>query len=459
MNSSNTMTRRTSQPLQSTIAGDVFVPGEDGYDEARRAFDLTVDLRPSVVVLAESAVDVVWAVQFSRSLGMRIAPLGTGHGAVPLEPLEGAMLIKTSRMRRVEIDPATRIARAEAGAEWQDVTVPAAEHGLAALAGTSPNVGVTGYTLGGGIGWLARRYGLAANSVTAVELVTVDGRLARADSLHNPHLFWAVRGGGGSVGVVTALEMTLFPVRELYAGALFFPVERSSEVLHAWREWTDTVPNELTSIARILRVAPFPEVPEPMRGRAFALVEIAYIGDVLTGAELLRPLRALGPELDTCATIPAPVLQTLHMDPAQPVAGDAEGALLTDFPANAIDAVVSLAGPNARTVRRRPRARASREGRPHPVARRPRLLQLRGDPGRGTRRAPARRLSAPAGDQGPLRPRPGDHLRAPRPARRVLTRARSRSARSGGVMVYAAAIVVASDAAVMAGRAVTRPVS
>src|SRR5919112_1593881 len=349
MNSSNTMTRRTSQPLQSTIAGDVFVPGEDGYDEARRAFDLTVDLRPSVVVLAESVADVVRAVQFARSLGMRIAPQSTGHGAGSLEALEGAMLIKTSRMRRVEIDAVTRIARAEAGAEWQDVTVPAAEHGLAALAGTSPNVGVTGYTLGGGLGWLARRYGLAANSVTAVELVTVDGRLARADFDHEPDLFWAMRGGGGSVGVVTALEMTLFPVRELYAGALFFPVERSSEVLHAWREWTDTVPNELTSIARILRVAPFPEVPEPMRGRAFALVEIAYIGDVLTGAELLRPLRALGPELDTCATIPAPVLQTLHMDPAQPVAGDAEGALLTDLPANAIDAVVSLAGPNAET--------------------------------------------------------------------------------------------------------------
>src|SRR5919112_1903094 len=217
MNSSNTMTRRTSQPLQSTIAGDVLVPGEDGYDEARRAFDLTGDLRPSVVVLAESAVDVVRAVQFARSLGMRIAPLGTGHGAVPLEPLEGAMLIKTSRMRRVEIDPAIRIARAEAGAEWQDVTVSAAEHGLAALAGTSPNVGVTGYTLGGGIGWLSRRHGLAANRVSAAVVVTVDGRLTRADAGRNADLYWAVRGGGGGVGVVTALEMALLPVRELYA--------------------------------------------------------------------------------------------------------------------------------------------------------------------------------------------------------------------------------------------------
>jgi FAD/FMN-containing dehydrogenase len=349
MNTSHTIARRTSQALQSTIAGDVFVPGDDGHDEARRAFDLAVDQRPSVVVLAESAADVVRAVQFARSLGIRIAPQSTGHGAVPLEPLDGAMLVKTSRMRRVEIHLATRIGRAEAGAEWQDVTVPAAEHGLAALAGSSPNVGVTGYTLGGGIGWLARRYGLAANSVTAVELVTVDGRFARADAGHEPGLFWAVRGGGGSVGVVTALEMALFPVREVYAGVLFFPIKRSSEVLRASREWTDTVPDEVTSIARILRVPPLPEVPESMRGRAFALVEAAYLGDALAGAELLRPLRELGAELDTFATIAAPVLQTLHMDPAQPVAGEAEGALLSDFAAGAIDAVVSLVGPNAET--------------------------------------------------------------------------------------------------------------
>ena len=211
------------------------------------------------------------------------------------------------------------IARAEAGALWQDVTVPAGEHGLAALAGTSPNVGVTGYTLGGGMGWLARRYGLAANSVTAAEIVTPDGRLRRADAEHEPDLFWAVRGGGGSVGVVTALEMTLYPVRELYAGALFFPIQRAAEVLHAWRAWTATVPDEVTSLGRILRLPPLPEVPEPLRGRAFALVEAAYLGDAGAGAALIRPLRQLGPDLDTFAMIPAPALQQLNMDPDQPM--------------------------------------------------------------------------------------------------------------------------------------------
>jgi FAD/FMN-containing dehydrogenase len=346
---SPSIVRPTPETTRSALAGDVFVPGDDGYDEARRGWNLAADQRPAAVALAESAADVVRAVRFARSQGMRIAPQGTGHGALPLESLERSLLLNTSRMRRVDIHPATRTARAEAGAQWQDVTVPAGEHGLAALAGSSPNVGVTGYTLGGGVGWLARRHGLAANSVSAVEIVTPDGRLVRADADREPDLFWAVRGGGGSVGVVTALEMTLYPVRELYAGALFFPLERSSESLHAWREWTDGVPDDLTSVGRIMRFPPLPDVPEPLRGRAFGIVEAAYIGDALAGAELLQPLRELGPEIDTFATVRAPALQKLHMDPEPPTPVALDGALLSDAPAAAIDAVVAQAGPGAET--------------------------------------------------------------------------------------------------------------
>ena len=261
MSVSNTITSSGVATLKAMVAGDVFVPADDGYDAARRPWNLFVDQRPAVVVFAESVVDVVRALRFARSQRMRVAPQSTGHGALPVESLEGAMLLKTSRMRRVDIYAAIRTARAEAGAQWEDVTAPAGEYGLAALAGTSPNVGVTGYTLGGGMGWLTRRFGLAANSVTAVEIVTPDGRLVRADTDHEPDVFWAVRGGGGSVGVVTALEMALYPVAKLYAGALFFPIERASEVLHAWREWTDTVPDEVTSIGRLLRLPPVPELP------------------------------------------------------------------------------------------------------------------------------------------------------------------------------------------------------
>src|SRR6516165_7408144 len=152
----NTAVHRATETLRAAIDGEVFVPGDDGYDEARQAWNLAVDEQPAVVVVAESAADVVQAVRFARSRGMRIAPQGTGHGSGPLEPLQGVLLLKTSAMRGVEVFPSARTARTQAGAMWQDVTVPADCYGLAALAGGSPTVGVTGYTLGGGISWLAR---------------------------------------------------------------------------------------------------------------------------------------------------------------------------------------------------------------------------------------------------------------------------------------------------------------
>jgi hypothetical protein len=349
MNTTDITAGRGLEALRAAIAGQVFVPGEAGYDQARQAWNLAMDQRPAVVVEAGSAADVAQAVRYARARGIRIAPQGTGHGAGPLEPLDGALLLRTTRMRTVHIDPAARTARAGAGAVWQDMTGPAAQHGLAALAGSSATVGVTGYTLGGGLGWLSRRYGLAANSVTAAELVTPDGDLVRADADHEPDLFWAVRGGGG-IGVVTALEMRLYPVGELYAGDLFFPIQRAAEVLHAWREWTATVPDEITSMGHLLRLPPLPELPEPLHGRAFAMIEAAYLGDAGTGAELIGPLRRLGPELDTFATIPPPALSQLHMDPDQPVPFQGAGAFLSDFPAAAIDALVGLAGPDTGTL-------------------------------------------------------------------------------------------------------------
>jgi hypothetical protein len=342
-----TQARADIDVLRAVIAGDVYAPGDSGYDAARSAFNLALDLRPAAIVVADSSSDVVNAIRFARSTGLRIAPQGTSHGASALESLDEAILLKTTRMRHVEIYPATRTARVEAGAEWQDVTVPAGEHGLAALAGSAADVGVVGYTLGGGLGWLARRYGLSSNSVVAAEIVTPDGRLVRADKHVEPDLFWAVCGGGGSVGVVTALEIQLYPVREVYAGALFFPLERASEVLRAWREWTETVPDEVTSVGRILQFPPIPEVPEPLRGNSFTVIEAAYLGDEFEGAELIRPLRELGPAMDTFAMIPAPALQQLHMDPPDPVPYEGDGMFLADAPSGAVDALVAAAGPGS----------------------------------------------------------------------------------------------------------------
>jgi hypothetical protein len=325
--------------LRSRLAGDVVTPADAGWDEARRAWNLAVDQQPVAVVLAETAYDVVATVEYARAAGVRVAPQGTGHNASPLK-LDNTILLKTERMRGVEIDAEAQIARVEAGVIWIEVVEAAAEHGLAALSGSSPDVGVVGYTLGGGLSWLARKYGFAANSVTAVELVTADGRLIRADRENEPDLFWAVRGGGGSFGVVTALEFRLYPLTEVYAGVMFWPIERATVVLNAWREWTATVPDEMTSVGRLLQLPPLPDIPEPLRGRSFVVVETIFVGDEAEGAKLIAPFRALEPELDTVATVPMPALSHLHMDPEYPVPGAGEGMLLDEFTAATVDAVI-----------------------------------------------------------------------------------------------------------------------
>jgi FAD/FMN-containing dehydrogenase len=335
------------QSLRDRLSGTVVAPGETDWDAARRAWNLVPDQRPVAVAFPHNREDVVAIIEFARAQGLKAAPQATGHFAGPLGPLEDAILVKTSRLRGAEVDARTRRARVQAGAQWMDVTVPAAEHGLAALAGTAPDVGIVGYTVGGGLSWLGRRYGFAANSVTAAELVTAEGETVRADSENEPDLFWAIRGGGGSFGIVTELEFRLFPVAELYAGDLFWPFERASEILHAWREWVDTVPVELTSVGRLLQLPPLPEIPEPFRGRSFVVVEAAHIGTEAEGQELLRPLRELEPELDTLATIQPPGLEALHMDPPEPVGGIGDGALLDTLPGKAVDALAEVAGPGS----------------------------------------------------------------------------------------------------------------
>lgn len=331
--------------LRRSFSGQVVSPDQADWDEARRAWNLAVDQRPSAVAFPESAADVQATVRFARDHGMRVAAQGTGHNAGAVASLDNTVLLRTLRMREVELDPRARRVRVAAGTWWNEVTAPAAEHGLAALAGSAPDVGVVGYSLGGGLGWLARRYGLACNSIVAAELVTADGELVRADPETEPDLFWALRGGGGSFGAITALELELYPVESIYAGALFFPLERASEVLHRWAEWAPGTPEELTSVGRMLNLPPMPELPDFLRGKAFALVEAAFLGGEEEATELLRPLRELAPDMDTFARIPAPALQDLHMDPPEPVPGLSDHLMLAEAPPEAIDALVAAAGP------------------------------------------------------------------------------------------------------------------
>ena len=329
--------------LRATVAGAVTGPADERYDEARAAWQLAVDQRPAVVVEAESAEDVAAAVRFARTHGLRVAPQGTGHNASPLGSLEGTLLLKTHRMRGVEVDAPGRRARVEAGALWMDVAPAAAEHGLAALAGSSPDVGVVGYSLGGGISWMARKYGMATNSILAIELVTADGRHVRTDAGHDPALFWAMRGGGGNFGVVTALEFRLYPVATVYAGMLAWPVERGAEVIKAWKRWAADAPREVTTSIRLISIPPMPDIPEIVRGRSLVIVDGAVLGDEAQGVEALAALRELGPELDTFGVIPVAALQHIHMDPEHPVPGLSDHTMVSELDDETIDRLVETA--------------------------------------------------------------------------------------------------------------------
>ena len=329
------------------IRGAVVRPGDDGWDGARQAWNLAVDQQPRAVAFPVDEQDVAAIVRYARAAGLRVAPQRTGHNAAPLGSLTETIILRTDNLRGVAIDAANRRARVRSAAKWEDVVPAASELGLAALHGSTGDVSVVGYSLGGGLGWYARKHGLAANRVTAVELVTADGELVRADADHKPELFWALRGGGGNFGVVTALEFDLIEQAEDYAGVLFFPWERADEVLHAWREWLPTTPDEVTSVGRIMQFPSFPDVPEPLRGNAFALVEAVYLGSERDGRELLEPLRALGPSIDTFATVRPAGIAELHMDPPKPVPGVTGSRLLGELPPAAIDELLEVAGPRS----------------------------------------------------------------------------------------------------------------
>ncbi|WP_188194121.1 FAD-binding oxidoreductase [Nonomuraea sp. SYSU D8015] len=336
-------------PLTNRIdsALSVVRAGEPGYDEARTAWNLAVDQRPAAVAMPRDARETAEAVRWAAAAGLRVNVQGTGHNAAPLGSLSDTLLIRTSGMREVTISPAAQVARVTAGAMWSDVVAPAAEHGLTPLAGSSHDVGVVGYTLGGGISWLARRHGLAANSVLAAEVVTADGRLRRVDAAHDPELFWALRGGGGDFAAVTALDIRLYPIQQLTAGVLFFPMERAAEVLDAWRGWLPGTPDELTSCGRLLRFPPIPDIPEPLRGGAFCAIELVHMGSPDATDELIAPLRKLGPLMDTVSPATPMDVLAMHMDPPGPVPALGDGATLAELPAEALKALLDAAGPAA----------------------------------------------------------------------------------------------------------------
>lgn len=340
-----------AEALRGLCDGRVFLPGDPGYDAACTPWNVAVPQRPAAVAVPMSADEVIEIVRAAVAAGLRVAPQSTGHNAGPLAGrMDGAVLMRLSDFTGVTVDPERRVARILGATLWQDVAAAAAAHGLAVMHGSSPDVAAAGYCLGGGLSWYARAHGLACNQVVAVEVVLADGSLVRADAENHPDLFWALRGGGGSFGVVTALEIRLLPYPDAYAGLLAWDGSRAAEVCRAWAEWTHGLAEEVTTSLRLLSIPPLPELPEFIRGRQLVAVDGAVVASDEGAVRLLAPLRDLAPEIDTFARIPAAALSRIHLDPEGPTPSVSDHLMLDDFDAAAADAFVASAGAESGTT-------------------------------------------------------------------------------------------------------------
>ncbi len=334
----------TLEAFRAGLRGSAYAPGDEGYDEARKAWNLNAHQHPALVVMAAGPVDIITAVRLARDEGLGVGVMATGHGVA--SPCDGGVLINTSQMRGVRIDPAASTARVEPGALWADVIPEAQVFGLAGLVGSSSGVSVVGYTMGGGFGWLGRKYGFNADSVREADVVTADGELLRVSAYEHPDLFWGLKGGGGNFGIVTSLEFTLYPLTTVYGGTLFYPLERTVEVLDLYARWVETLPDEMTTAVAFMNFPPLPELPEPLRGGSFILVRGCYCGDpVEAGEELLRPWREFGePLVDTFGVMPYREMGMISMDPVEPLGFYSHVELLHELSPEAIDKLVEVAG-------------------------------------------------------------------------------------------------------------------
>ncbi|HKH41874.1 MAG TPA: FAD-binding oxidoreductase, partial [Solirubrobacterales bacterium] len=329
-----------------SIRGRIATSNDADWDEARQAWNLAADQQPEAVALVESADDVAKVIGFARENGLKVTGQGTGHGAMALGPLDGIILIKTERMRDVQIEGEK--ARAEAGALAENVAEAAISKGMCSMPGTSPKVGVAGYTLGGGLSWLGRKHGWACNRVDAIELVSADGEPRTVNAGSDPELFWALRGGGGGYGIVTALHLELLPVAEAYAGSLLIPAELTRDALHVYRDWAAGVPEEVSSIVRMMNLPPSPDVPEVIRGKKFLQIAACCIGSKEEGEAAIAPLRKIRePLMDTFDQIPATGLTRIAMDPEPPVPGLGHHGVLAELTDDGIDAFYEAGGPES----------------------------------------------------------------------------------------------------------------
>ncbi len=334
--------------LRSELSGRLLTPDDGGWEQARLAWMLTVDQRPSAVVEAADPADVQRVLRFAAEHGLTVAAQPGGHGAT--RALDGTVVVRTGALDELSVDPVHRVARVGAGVKWGTLLAALDGTGLVGLVGSNPDVSVVGFLLGGGLSWFGRRYGLAAHCVHAVELVDAHGEHRRVTDDTDPELMWALRGGGGDFGVVTVVEIDLHPEPSIVGGKLSFPVEDARPVLQAFAEATRQAPEELSLWASLMHFPPAPFLPEPIRGKSFVTVDLTFLGPEAEAAALIAPIRAAGRLLqDTTAVLSPSELGGVAQEPTDPTPGLDSSALMTGFDDAVIDRLLAAAGDPART--------------------------------------------------------------------------------------------------------------
>jgi hypothetical protein len=341
----STCTTPSIDTLRANIAGEVLTADEPGFVEACTSWNVRFVHAPAVVVIAADVGDIAEAVRYAHATASAVTVQATGHGAS--RTASDGVLIVTSRLTDVTIDTATLTAHVAAGAKWGAVLAPAQEHGLAPLLGSTTDVGAIGYTLGGGMGWLGRRYGLAADSVRSFDVVLADGSEVRASEAENAELFWALRGGGGAFGVITGMTIELYPVTTVYAGNLLYPIEMAGEVIRRYRDWVrDGLDERFTSSVSIMNFPPMEEVPEPIRGKSFVIIRGCWVGDLFGGQALVDQWRKWRtPALDMFGPIPFTMADTISNDPVDPLPAVVTTEWFDTLSDEAIDVLVDAGTP------------------------------------------------------------------------------------------------------------------
>ena len=303
----------TVQELRESILGEVITPADPSYDETRAVWNAMIDRRPALIIRCAGVADVIAAVQFARSQELEIAVRGGGHSLPGFSTTDGGIVIDLSAMKGIRVDPDAERVVAQGGVTWRELDHETQAFGLALTGGLISSTGIAGFTLGGGIGWLMRKYGLTCDNLEAADLVTADGRLVRASEHENPELYWGLRGGGGNFGIVTSFEFRLHRVGPtVLAGPIFFPGEQATQILRGYREYTADLPDEMTTLVNLTTAPPAPFLPADVHGKKVVAVIGVYAGSPDEGRRIAEPLRHLGtPITDLLGPMPYTMMQSL----------------------------------------------------------------------------------------------------------------------------------------------------